>query len=232
MSTSFTRLDAMRLALRAARPSNEPPHKRIGKALRNLRAAWAHPDLFDDARQEARLAPLREALSGRSVAVVGNAASLLESAHGAAIDAHDVVVRFNRGFVRNPASQGRRTSIHCLATQIAPDLIMQAWPDAELLFLSPLRFYLPPALRERSAVLPVARWSRLLETLGARPSAGLLALDLFRETALSRMTLYGFDWKESRTFYHEERRPGWHDWRRERDLVGRWLAEDARIGLG
>ncbi|MDG4951596.1 glycosyltransferase family 29 protein, partial [Weeksellaceae bacterium KMM 9724] len=42
----------------------------------------------------------------RSVAVVGNARSLLDTEFGARIDAEGVVVRLNKGFVRAPAAQG------------------------------------------------------------------------------------------------------------------------------
>lgn len=48
----------------------------------------------------------------RSLAIVGNADTILDHPNGARIDAHDVVVRFNRAYVEGVEEQvGRRTDI-------------------------------------------------------------------------------------------------------------------------
>lgn len=56
---------------------------------------------------------LRAAWAGvRSVALVGNAATILEHDHGALIDSHDLVIRFNRAHVAGlEAKIGSRTDI-------------------------------------------------------------------------------------------------------------------------
>jgi hypothetical protein len=45
----------------------------------------------------------------------------------------------------------------------------------------------------------------------------------------SRISLFGFDWKRTKTFYHESARPSWHDWDAERRLVEEWLTDDQRL---
>ena len=75
-------------------------------------------------RREAPLAALSVSqkallgdLAGKSVALVGNARALAEGQAGAAIDAHDVVIRINRAPARGSAYEadvGRRTSIRVL----------------------------------------------------------------------------------------------------------------------
>ena len=55
-------------------------------------------------RSRRALHALLASLDGKSVAIVGNATSLLAHRHGALIDGHDVVVRMNMGF---PVDRGR-----------------------------------------------------------------------------------------------------------------------------
>lgn len=226
------RAQAMKLAASVIRPSHEYPHKQAVKACRNAMLAARRPDLFDDDMQQQRLAPLCEMLEGRTVAIVGNAASLLEGEAGAEIDQHDAVIRFNWGFIEQARSQGTKTSVHCLASNVPRDRIAAAWPSAEILFVSPLRFFLDPALRQTSMILPIRRWSRLLGMLGDnRPSAGLMTLDLLRDFRPRRLAVYGFDWKQSRTFYHKKSQTDWHGWNEERELVRHWMETDSRIVL-
>ncbi|WP_286789889.1 glycosyltransferase family 29 protein, partial [Thioclava sp. UBA3469] len=67
-------------------------------------------------RREAPLAALSVSqkallgdLAGKSVALVGNARALAEGQAGAAIDAHDVVIRINRAPMPSAESHGTRT---------------------------------------------------------------------------------------------------------------------------
>lgn len=80
-------------------------------------AAWPRKYLYQaprgwvlklTSRSNARM---RAELAGQSVAVVGNAKSLLAADLGPQIDAHDVIIRLNKGFVQVPAAQGQRTDM-------------------------------------------------------------------------------------------------------------------------
>jgi uncharacterized Rossmann fold enzyme len=58
---------------------------------------------------------LQEYINGKSVAVVGNAESLLSKNQGNEIDAHDVVIRFNKGCqIINSKHQGTKNDITIL----------------------------------------------------------------------------------------------------------------------
>ena len=63
------------------------------------------------AQQHAGTEKLQALVDGKSVAVVGNASSLFGKNQGAEIDAHDVVIRLNRGFIVDRTQQGSRTDI-------------------------------------------------------------------------------------------------------------------------
>lgn len=68
----------------------------------------------DDAGSLAR--ELDRIIAGRPVSLVGNAASLLSSAKGEAID-RGCVVRLSSGIPVDPVAQGRRIDVHCFSTQ-------------------------------------------------------------------------------------------------------------------
>ena len=54
----------------------------------------------------------------KSIAIVGNASSLLDHSFGQEIDSYDVIIRLNKGFIRNPESQGTRTDILGLSCKL------------------------------------------------------------------------------------------------------------------
>lgn len=47
----------------------------------------------------------------KTVAIVGNATSLLGKKYGKQIDSHDIVIRFNRGYIINEEAQGVKTTV-------------------------------------------------------------------------------------------------------------------------
>ena len=78
--------------------------------------SWAYWQRRIAERRERReLQALLDSLDGRSIAIVGNAISLLSHQYGSLIDGHEVVVRMNRGFPVNPAAQGVRFDLWCFS---------------------------------------------------------------------------------------------------------------------
>jgi hypothetical protein len=196
----------------------------VGK---QLRVAVVHPHLFDDEYQRERLRPLGEMARGKRIAVVGNAVSLMDGRHGGEIDRHDVVVRFNRGVIVAPDQQGYKTTIHCLACDVSGREVARSWPGARIAFVTPLRFHLADDLRDEAAdcaCLPIRDWWDLVNDIGGnRPSAGLSMLDYLRKFNCAKISIYGFDWKRTKTFYHDQKRPDWHSGEAERLLMLDWM---------
>lgn len=65
--------------------------------------------------------PVKDFICGKRVAIVGNAQSIFDTVHGKAIDAHDVVIRFNKGFITAPDAQGSKTDILLLACELTAE---------------------------------------------------------------------------------------------------------------
>lgn len=198
--------------------------------LRDSRKRRAFPELYDDAVQMRHLAEIAGLMRGGSVAVVGNAAAIFDRQDGAEIDGHDRVVRINRGFVRDPAAQGGRTDLLCLGTLVEPEAIETAFGRPPIVFVSPQRWGLsdsPLRGREHVACFPLGAWRELSARIGGgRPSAGLITVFMCRETfGFEAVSLFGFDWKTTKTFYASKLRTNHHDWEAERALMRSWASE-------
>ena len=172
---------------------------------------WAPVRRWIAARRSSReLCALLASLDGRSVAIVGNATSLLAHRHGALIDGHDIVVRMNMGFPVDPAAQGTRFDLWCFSNYRAT---LQA-PDG---FVAPRSVWMSPKLRDwrgggvDCCFYPLPYWEALHDKLGARPSVGAMTIDLVSRAAPREVTIIGFDFNRSKTFYETRTLPSPHD---------------------
>ncbi|WP_171121955.1 MULTISPECIES: glycosyltransferase family 29 protein [unclassified Ruegeria] len=155
-----------------------------------------------------------------SVAIVGNAASILSKRHGLLIDDADVVIRMNRGIPKLPGSQGTRTDILAFSTSRVVEDIYHKFGARHLIWMS-------PKLREKSAqtnwgdmsFYPLDRWERLHQRLNARPSVGAMTVDLISSLRPKQVSIFGFDFKRTLTNYSEKQHLGPHDFQSEEIFV-------------
>lgn len=179
---------------------------------------------------------LRLAASGKKIAIVGNARSLLESSQGAAIDACDIVIRLNTAPGCQPASHGSKTTWLACSIPIPIARLRQLSPD----FI----FYMTPKHRWRMAHLqllgwkvayyPKPWWQELSSKLdGARPSTGIMAADLMlRASSFAELKLFGFDFFQSDSLsVRKAATPGPHDFQKEREFMASLAAIDRRVTI-
>jgi len=171
-------------------------------------------------------------LAGR-VALVGNARSLAERAYGAEIDAADLVIRINRAPMPAVGSHGARTDVLALAVGISAQQL-DALDPAMVLWMSHKRKRLPWHVARRAgfALPPVEGFARLKAALGAKPTTGVIMIDLLARSAASAVTLYGFDFFASQSLTGSRTAlqvP--HDFPGERGFVQALMARDARFTL-
>lgn len=169
-------------------------------------------------RARRELQPLFDFLNGKSIAIVGNANSLLSHQYGSLIDEHEVVVRMNRAFPLDPVAQGTRFDLWCFSGFRAA--------------LNPPRgFVVPPSVwmshkRMKTGKVghdcifyPRSYLRTLRDRLGARPSVGALTVDLISRAAPRAVTVIGFDFKRTGTFYQNVNHIGPHDFSAEARYV-------------
>lgn len=139
-------------------------------------------------------ADLLAALRGRRVALIGNARALADSAHGAEIDAADLVIRINRAPMPAPASHGTRTDWLALATRL-PDADRARLNPDRILWMSPKRKRLDwhSARAPGFYLHPLDDIAALHGRLAAPPTTGAMMIDLAMRSDLAALTLYGFD---------------------------------------
>lgn len=161
-------------------------------------------------------------LQGCSVALIGNAQSIFAAHHGAEIDSHDIVVRMNAGWVIDAGCQGSRTDILCLSMGLDRATVQEKFGSPAVFWMTPKRRVMHASLKRYGVYYyPKRCWRNLRKELsGSRPSTGAMAVDLFcRKLAVGNLTLYGFDFKKTKTFYLEQDRAGPHRYDLEETFV-------------
>lgn len=172
-------------------------------------------------------------LAGRSVAIVGNAHRLSDTAFGAEIDNHDIIVRLNRAPIIAAASHGIRTDWIATSVDIPQELLAVRGAD-HVLWMSPGYKRLPEWLRQWPKVYFVTQRDRdeMTTRLGARPSTGFSAIDLVRRSPAARIDLYGFDFFDSLSLSgHRRGETSPHDFAAERQAVLDVIDRDPRFTL-
>lgn len=171
-------------------------------------------------------------LSNCSVALVGNAQSIFDKQHGVEIDQHDVVVRMNAGWPIDPRCQGQRTDLLCLSMGLTAAEILEKYGSPKLIWMTPKRRIMHNSVKNRGLyIYPRKCWDLLREELeGNRPSTGAMAIDLFcRQLGVQRISLYGFDFKKTKTFYLENDHVGPHRFDLEEILIRKILSGKGQI---
>lgn len=200
-----------------------------------LRFLWAKLT-GDEAALERFSTPadtLMAELSGKTVALVGNAKSLSQSRHGDAIDAADIVIRLNGAPIPGPASHGMRTDWIALSTPIPAEVLATRNP-ARMLWMTRKRKRLTHALATRPGFYLNRRadWQALRDRLGGPPTTGLMVIYLLARSRAARIDLYGFDFfaslslSGSRTAAQVP-----HDFAAEKAFVEALLSRDSRFHL-
>lgn len=150
-------------------------------------------------------------IKSKSVAIVGNAKSIFETKHGKEIDAHDVVIRFNKGFVTEPQAQGTRTDVLFLACELNL--------DEKSSYKAMFSVNRSNNTHCGNLTIKNEMRRRLKSWLGSQPSTGFMAIDICRESGAKKIDLYGFDFEKTPTFYNPEGYLTQHNYNIEKKIV-------------
>jgi hypothetical protein len=162
----------------------------------------------------------------KSVAVVGNAKSLLQADYGSEIEASDIIIRLNKGFVTKPASQGTRTDMVGLTPELSEDETIERFQPKTFLMLIPkMRHYrlFGTAAVRGTLFYRFRYWFADRNLIGRRPSSGFMAISwLVRLGSAQSVTLYGFDFGATPTYYNPVGYKTPHNYDREREIMLDW----------
>lgn len=179
------------------------------------------------------LVDLQVDLTEKTVAVVGNARSLSDQNYGAEIDQADLVIRMHAAPQPSAKSHGSKTDWLALAMPVPEDLIVKRAPS-RLLWMAKKR----KRLRHRFVrhpgfyLHPVAQWDRMRDQLQARPTTGVMLIDMVARSKAAKINLFGFDFFASLSLSgHRRADQVPHDFVAEQRFVEQLVQADQRITL-
>lgn len=161
-------------------------------------------------------------LKYKRVAIVGNAQSIFDKQNGTIIDDHDIIIRFNRGALDlNRAVQGTRTDILVKAH----DKILT--PNEELSIYPKIISYRFNRHAKEWQYNIGNIYLNLLQqyfNLDKKPSTGF-AIICIAIMAGADISLFGFDFGKTKTFYNDDKYITPHNYAREGYLTDLWAKE-------
>ena len=159
-----------------------------------------------------RISVVKQYIQNKRVAIVGNAKSIFDKKNGEAIDDHDTIIRFNKGYIYQPECQGNKTTIVFLACNLTRVELMKY--NAKLWINRSNHYYNPTGLTVSNQDRKV-----LANRLGAQPSTGFIAIDVCLRFGAKTLDLYGFDWEKTPTFYNPTNYVTQHNYSKEEQIV-------------
>ncbi|WP_204114832.1 glycosyltransferase family 29 protein [Shimia biformata] len=187
----------------------------------------------NEAALQAMSRPVEGELTGKRVALIGNARSLSQGGFGPRIDAHDLVIRINNAPIPDTATHGARTDWMAMSMPAPRDIIAARAPS-RLLWMTRKRKRLPWGLvsDQRFFLNPVENVTRLRSELGAPPTTGAMLIDLLVRSDATEISLFGFDFFKSLSLSgNRTAAQVKHDFTSEADWVARLIETDPRLKL-
>jgi len=153
-------------------------------------------------KMEKSLDEIQEFCKGKDICLPGNANSILKEKKD--IDSFDVVCRMNRGTPRGKeAFIGSRTDILFLSTGMSGENIRSSFKPRFVIWMTECNRLAKPWVLENAIQNPGKDWRELQKQLGMNPSTGFLALNFFlKRIDFKSLTIYGFDFFETKTWYN------------------------------
>ena len=176
---------------------------------------------------------LLHSLSNRSVSIVGNARSLNKNSFGSKIDKNDIIIRLNRSPISSENSHGIKTTWIATATSLSNELLNQRNPEV-ILWMTPKIRKLGLNLTNYSSFYLNRKKTnnQLKEKIDARPSVGLMTIDLIQKSEASKIEIFGFDFFESLSNSGKRKaKQVPHDFNSEKKFVKNLINFDKRIKI-
>ena len=167
----------------------------------------------------------REMFRDKRVCLLGNAESILNREKD--IDGYDVVCRCNRGFPWGKEKfLGTRTDVLFTSHDISYKDFSMLDPSY-VVWCTPNQAKLSKEFKaEIDEYFSLDEWLNLERQLQARPSTGMMAITwLVTQTEFAHLSIYGFDFWKTNTWWAPRTAPTPHKASSEKELV-EWLIED------
>lgn len=179
---------------------------------------------------------------GKDVSIVGGASGLFESNQGDKIDSHQVVIRLNRGvLIKDEKHQGTKTDYWAYPNPtkirdiygkfkyktIHLDKFHRDYGDIKT------DFYIPIEIIDELYDEKIKYGKSNFKNITDRPSSGIILLYYLTKCNTKKITLYGFDWKKTGTWYNDGSRSRKldHNWETEEKFIKHELVKKYNIKI-
>lgn len=166
---------------------------------------------------------MREWFENRTVSLVGNASSMFSKRNGVKIDSSEIIVRLNKGILASFDSShasfvGSKTDVWMfnlynentkrieeqISTKKFKKMQMNETEDK-----TGFESFYPRSFYDRIKLVVHPK----------KPSTGLRAIDYVMQCNPKELRLFGFDWKETPTFYAPRSCDAMHNFKKERIYI-------------
>lgn len=168
-------------------------------------------DMLGESRYS-EIQKIGEKIKGKKIAIVGNAESLFSKKNGKKIDAHDFIIRFNKGFIKDKKAQGSKTNLLLLACLLTKDEI--ASYNAEYVCNRSHSY-----INDTPFILRNIHRALMKAKIGSQPSTGFMAIDICIEFKAASIDLYGFDFEKTPTYYNPKGYKTQHNYSKEEQII-------------
>jgi hypothetical protein len=167
---------------------------------------------------------MKEWFEGKIIAVVGNAASLIQQSYGNEIDQAEVVVRINRGgyrFIEYSKQMGTRLDVWCMQNIRQNKAFFEKPHTRHVRKMQMDTIDVSPQFVEMAnTVFSIDDRNTLETNLPKKASTGLRVLYYVAKQNPKNVFVYGFDWKQSYS-WHEKRKCIAHDFEAEKNYCAK-----------
>ncbi|WP_208998137.1 glycosyltransferase family 29 protein [Pseudovibrio sp. FO-BEG1] len=181
---------------------------------------------------------LKDDIAGKRIAVVGNARSLSQKQYGSEIDAHDLVIRLNRGAIPHTSSHGQKLSWVASCMSVPKSFVYSKQVQRIIWTRATSRFSLPQWLTKHTDIVYLMQKSELKRFLArttGKTSTGFMLLCLLEELGgYDQIDIYGFDFFETATNTNHieiDKAHQDHNYELEKEYLQKWMARDPRVSL-
>ncbi len=163
-------------------------------------------------------------LKNKNICLLGNARSILNNKKN--IDKYDVVCRMNRGVSKGREKYiGSRTDILFISTKFN-NYYLHNFKPKYVIWMTESQGLASEWIRKNAIQNPPEDWQKLKSEFppGILPSTGILSIYfLLKYINFKSLTIYGFDFFKSGTWYHHLRNSPWHEKNTEKQLILTWI---------
>lgn len=163
---------------------------------------------------------MKQWFENKTIAVVGNAASIMSLNYGKEIDQADVVVRINRGgyrFIDFSKQMGTRLDVWCMQNAKQNHAFFHKPHTRNVRKMQMDIIDVSPQFIETVDLVFSSEDRKQLDgNLSKKSSTGLRVLYYISKQNPKKVFVYGFDWKKTYS-WHERRKCVAHDFEAERD---------------